>query len=115
MADLPAIIRPNGKTYRPRKVIVEPWEIDGAAYGWESGVIVFGTHDVEVAQPLADVVCKGFDPDYVAVGAKPIWYRDGYENGERVWMDDEVRGRAGVWFRADYPPAVPASPAGGGE
>lgn len=27
------------------------------------------------------------------------WYRNGFDGGQRQWLSDDVRGRAGVWFR----------------
>ena len=99
----PAIVRPNGKFYRPRKIAVMPWENDDAADGWKAGVLVFGTHDVALAQSLADAACKQIEREFVATSPRPVWYRDGFENGERTWIHDDVRGRAGISFRADYP------------
>jgi hypothetical protein len=106
---LPAIVRPNGKTYQPRKIAVEAWENDNASDGWTVGAIVFGTHDVDFARPLATEAVRRFDDDMVALGAETGWYRDGFQGGERTWVDDPDLGRAGVWFRADYPPAPPVT------
>jgi hypothetical protein len=92
------IERPNGKPYRPRKVI---------AYGTYDedecpvGVVVFGTHDVARARSLADsfVKCDLLDSGYAPAEPSCVWWRDGFEGGRRGWVQDPVRGRAGVWFR----------------
>jgi hypothetical protein len=92
--ELPAIVRPNGKTYRPRKIVVIPCENAD-----EFGAVVFGTHDVELATPLAtEEIASRFDTRYAATDPVVGWWRDGYERGERVWVWDEQIGRAGVWF-----------------
>ena len=98
MADtLPPIVRPNGKTYQPRKLTVEPIERPDGDYA----VIVFGTHDVETAQPLADErVRADVDPSYVAGEPHLGWWRDGYQHGERAWVWDDELGRAGIRFTA---------------
>lgn len=76
----------------------EAWED-----GWECGAVVLGTVDVAVAQPLAAAaIHRHFDSDLVP--SRPLigWYRLGMRRGERAWIDDPVRGPAGVWFTADY-------------
>lgn len=98
--DLPAIKRPNGKDYQPRKIIAHSWEND-TVHDSSAGVVVLGTHDVERARVLADSCVKSwFGSELSAVEPEPGWYRLGYERGEPMWMEDERRGRAGVWFTA---------------
>lgn len=93
----PPIIRPNGKPYRPRRlsahaVVANEDEL--------TGIIIFGTHDPGAAQPLADrYVTRWLEDDYCAVDPVVGWWRDGFGGGSRVWVADDVRGRAGVWFR----------------
>lgn len=93
---LPVIMRPNGKPYRPRK-------IQGNAVADENqcviAVIVFGTHDAEQARPLAEDCARFWvDSSYTAANPQAGWWRSGYHWGEPTWLDDEVRGRAGVRF-----------------
>jgi hypothetical protein len=96
--DLKPITRPNGKPYRPRKVI---------AYGVYDadecpvGVVVFGTHNTERAQALADslVKCDLLDAGYAPAEPSCVWWSDGFDGGSRVWVNDAEHGRAGVWFR----------------
>ena len=95
---LDVITRPNGKPYRPRKVI---------AYGvydpdeCPESVVVLGTHDVVRAQALATTFVKHdlLDSSYAPAGPCTVWWRDGMEYGRRVWLNDAEHGRAGVWFR----------------
>lgn len=106
MIRLPAIVRPNGRTYQPRKVTVEPIS-DG--YG-DFAAVVFGTHDIEFARPLAtEEIASRFDNGYVAGDPTVGWWRDGYEHGDRVWAWDAESGRAGVWFTAVEAPTPPAA------
>lgn len=108
---LPAITRPNGKIYRPRKLAVQIWDND-EAYGDHGsyGVFVIGTHDVSVAEPLAsDRIRREWYPELTATRPRLRWVRLGYLNGEQAWVDDEVRGRAAVEFTADYPAEERAS------
>jgi hypothetical protein len=88
------IQRPNGKAYRPRKVI-------GYLAGEDSkSVVVLGTHDIARAQVLADELVRIYvDSRETAADPVLVWWRDGFECGQLRWIADEVRGRAGVWFR----------------
>ena len=95
MAELPIIVRPNGRTYRPRKIIAYAW----AGYD-DYGVIVFGTHDVERAEPLALDACRSWFGASGVTAPRNVWFRDGRVNGERCWFPDEERGRPGVMFEA---------------
>jgi hypothetical protein len=88
------IKRPDGRAYKPRKVIAY---LLGEDY---EGVIVLGIHDIARAQVLADALVRtGVDPGYVAVKPETGWWREGYESGQLRWISDEMRGRAGVLFR----------------
>lgn len=96
MPDLPAIERPNGKLYRPRKLVAH---IVGDEDEIPSSVLVLGTHDPERAQALADVVAKRHTyASAVAVKPELVWWRDSIRDGRGWWVEDPVRGRAGVWF-----------------
>lgn len=112
LAELEEIARPDGRLYRPRKVTAAP-VFDGDEI--ESGVIVFGTHDIGRAQPLADqVAMSAAGSSFRAARPVTVWWRDGFEGGRRNWVDDPVKGRAGVWFRElaetcpqDVPDGIP--------
>ena len=91
------ITRPNGRPYRPRKVVAR--EVADAEE-MTSGVMVLGTHDIERARKLADKCAAAWvDGGYVAAEPEAGWFREGYEYGRPMWLRDEVHGRAGVWFR----------------
>ncbi len=91
------ITRPNGKPYRPRKVVTEGIVDDD---GVECGVVVLGTHDIDRAQVLAnEYVARHVDSCDVAAGPEPGWYRLGVSSGTFRWVSDEEHGRAGVLFR----------------
>ncbi len=100
-APLPAptlvpVVRPNGKVYRPRnrpravRVEVEDWRSD-----YSEVVTVLGTHDVERARALALRLASD-------VSERPLWgeqwYRLAIRNGDRVYVQDEVRGAPGLDF-----------------
>lgn len=98
MTDLVPVTRPNGRLYRPRK-------IDGHAVAddddFVTAVLILGTHDIERAWPLADLcVRRWVDNCCTAVDPYLGWWRNGYLWGERTWLEDETRGRAGVRFEA---------------
>jgi hypothetical protein len=93
---LPPVRRPNGKLYRPRKIIAYPV---ADADELTSGVCVLGTHDIERARKLADkCVHSWIESEWVAAGPEVGWFREGYESGRPMWTRDEIRGRAGVMF-----------------
>lgn len=116
MGDTEVIVRPNGKPYRPRKVVVEPWDNESVGWGYDFGVVVLGTHDIALATSLAnDEIRSRWDRRLAAVEACVGWYRDGFQGGDRCWVNDDVRGRAGVWFRATEPESTPPSPVQEGE
>lgn len=94
MSRFPAIVRPNGKVYRPRKIQAEFMVDDGM----ESGVIVFGTHDLHIARRLADRLVMSYDSNVTAVDPQPCWIYRGISCGSIYFYHDEVRGRAAVQF-----------------
>lgn len=116
------ILRPNGKRYRPREITTAIWDNE-EAYGIfdDYGVFVFGTHDIEFAQVVADdAIGREWGRDMSGFEPYTVWKRLTYYQGELTWVDDPVKGRAGVHFRADYtndprpdaaqPPTSEASP-----
>ena len=91
-----AVTRPDGSVYKPRKVTANAVVDDDELL---TAVVVLGTHDVGLAQKLADdYACWQLGNGHVAVGPVTGWWRDGWSYGRRVWLDDDVHGRAGVWF-----------------
>ena len=91
------IIRPNGRLYRPRKVVGNAVSDED---GFVTGIVVLGTHDVERAKKLADSCAAGWAGcGFVAARPEMGWFRLGFEAGELVWLTDETQGRAGVMFR----------------
>jgi hypothetical protein len=93
------ITRPNGKPYRPRKVIAaavtDPDDGDMLV-----GVMVLGTHDYHRAKPMADdYAVWQYGRGHLATDWVTGWWRDGLQNGRRCWLEDPEHGRAGVWFR----------------
>lgn len=115
------IFRPNGKRYRPKKITTAIWDNE-EAYGVfdDYGVFVFGTHDMEFAQPIADdLIKREFEWDQAGFDPYCVWKRLTYRDGHLTWVDDPEKGRAGVHFKADYvadrqraaqPPTSEASP-----
>lgn len=96
MSSLPAIERPNGKLYRPRKISAR---ILADEDGIESSVLVTGTHDIGRALIIARAVahqCVGADcePGSPELG----WWREAIRNHDPFWEWDEARGAAGVMF-----------------
>jgi hypothetical protein len=89
------ITRPNGKIYRPRKVVCHSWENDP---GFEEGVVILGTHDVEACRAFATEMVQYWIKGEVADNPRVGWFRDGFESGRRMWVDDPVRGAAGVMW-----------------
>lgn len=91
------ITRPDGRVYRARKVTAYPF---ASGDDWITGVLVIGTHDVGRARALAEqVVLRDVGRGYAAVDPETGWWHDGFQGGERIWIHDPVRGRAGVMFR----------------
>jgi hypothetical protein len=101
--DLPPITRPNGKTYRPRRIVARPWENDDAQDN-RCGAVVLGTHDIDLARPLAQRECTYRFGMAYAIKPDVDWFRDGFVYSERAWIRDEVRGSAGVMFTASDDP-----------
>jgi hypothetical protein len=95
-AALSPVRRPDGRLYRPRKLSAEGVEEDGIL----SGVLVFGTHDPEIARPLADeLAAQQAGRSYRALDPVSGWWRGGIAGGERCWVGDEKSGRAAVLFQ----------------
>lgn len=94
----PSVIpRPDGRLYRPRKVIARAIADEDQEL---CGVMVLGTHDVPRARVLAgEYAAWQLGSGYASADPVPGWYRDGFECGRRCWVTDEHHGRAGVWFR----------------
>jgi len=93
----PPIVRPDGTLYRPRKITANAVTDEDEIL---CGVVVFGTHDITRAQPLADgYVAWQLDSRMVAVDPCTVWWRDAFEGGRRCWLTDEKHGRGGVFFR----------------
>jgi hypothetical protein len=91
------VTRPDGRTYRSRKVIAYA-VVDGDEF--LCGVTVLGTHDAAQAKPLADSYATWqLGAGYAAADPVTGWWRLGFETGGLRWLDDPVKGRAGVWFR----------------
>ena len=98
---LPTIRRPNGKVYRPRKIVVEPWENDDYLAEYSVGVLVFGTHDIDRARPLAnDFIKSQWGNELWAMNPFRTWVRNGFADGGTARFHDEERGRACVQFDA---------------
>lgn len=84
-------VRPNGKPYRRRAPVrVEQFE----TYDEGTGIVVVGTHDVELARHLAAGIIVEYD--LTDVEPRPLWWRlvpwDGTGQFDQIWIDDPVRG-----------------------
>jgi len=92
--------RPNGKPYKPRspKLVAHAWENYDDC---RSGVIILGTLNPERAHDFAVQMCRYWYGCKLAVNPEPGWFRDGFYQGDRTWLDDSVRGRPGVQFTAE--------------
>ena len=101
------VTRPDGRIYRSRKVIANA-VVDGDEF--LCGVMVLGTHDVARAKPLADSYAAWqLGAGYTAADPVTGWWRLGFESGGHRWLDDPVKGRAGVWFREIAETSQPVS------
>jgi hypothetical protein len=100
---LPVIVRPNGKVYRPRTLTAGAWENEYANDDY-AGCFVFGTHDIDLARPVAEEECRFAFGVQHAINPELVWIRDAFEGGERRWVQDAVRGRAAVRFVASDDP-----------
>jgi hypothetical protein len=99
MTRLEPVVRPNGKLYRPRTLRVIYVEDDNIS---RYGVLVLGTRNQSVGLSLAGAEAR-YRVEGGVLDAIPDegWWRDGFENGERVWVYDDVHGAAGLRFRID--------------
>lgn len=88
------LVRPNGKVYRPRKpprAVLVDQEESGRWY-----VYVFGTDDEARARELAQRL------EAVEPHSEPLtWVRDGFRDGERAYIVDEVRGTPCLIFHVE--------------
>lgn len=105
---LPAIVRPNGKTYRPRKIQT----ITTGNEDEVTGIVVFGTHDVRFAENEAHHHAADYaTPDGIKLVIDGPGLKDWYGtriagSGDEGWplvvfVTDEVKGRACVHFSAE--------------
>jgi hypothetical protein len=93
---LPAVTRPNGKLYRPRKIRSEVlYDQDSV----ESEVVVLGTHDVLTATVLATRDVQSIDAGFEPADPVLSWYRQSIRNGDPFYEYDEIRGAACVLFQ----------------
>lgn len=98
MTELVAVKRPNGKLYRPRKIVAFIFDADPDY----PRVLVLGTHDVVRAARLAKkTVVRDYDSGCEPV--KPVrgWWRSGIRNHVEWFEQDERHGRAGVSFEIE--------------
>lgn len=128
LARLPAIERPNGKLYRPRKIEASSaWMDEGELVA----IYVFGTHDVAFARPHAEALVEQINREAIEVydvdcyvwellagktdwiGTSPFWDHD-VERIRQSYKADEVHGRAAVAFSVrSVENATPTEPADG--
>jgi len=94
------LIRPNGKTYRARKVMAHAWSNIAAYGGDDAGVVILGTHDVEGCREFAVLMVRYWGMGEFADGPRIGWFRDGYGAHGPAWVDDAERGAAGVMWTA---------------
>ena len=104
---LPTIARPNGTTYRPRKITTEIWGDEDEV----TDVVVFGTHDVNFSRPLAVKAAEDYTAEFlsgwrleVADESERVWRTRRlacFDEGQPIyqWWHDPMHGRAGVRFR----------------
>lgn len=93
--------RPDGRWYRPRKVVAQAWEDDDRDIDPRRGAVVLGTHDVQEATSLAQYACGVWYGSAVVESPVVGWFRRGYvagRQGDPCWIQDPKRGRAGVMF-----------------
>lgn len=96
-APLAPVTRPDGRVYRPRKIVACAVADDDECL---SGVTVLGTHDMTIAQREADWYAQWqLGRGSAALDPETGWFREGYEDGRPMWIRDPVKGRAGVMFR----------------
>lgn len=90
----PAIKRPNGKLYRPRKIVAEFFYEDEI----EAGIWVFGTHDGSLSRKLASDLLLTYDKGLMATSAYTLWVSRVIRNGTVMYEQDDEHGRAAVCF-----------------
>lgn len=106
------IQRPNGVWFRPRQLRVEECD-DG---GTVTDIVVFGTHDVELAQPLAVAkLTQLIEDQYVDRGraleterAECVWWQRTlvgfeYDVAEYSYRVSPDHGASGVRFPLTWP------------
>jgi hypothetical protein len=94
VSEVEPTVRPNGKVYRPRRPLRSAPYDD---HDFQHGVIVLGTHDIELARAAAvRAGCECGEPKFDK--GSPGWLRQGYQHGEPWWINDDVRGAAAVTF-----------------
>jgi hypothetical protein len=109
---LPAIERPNGKVYRPRKIDMQPLGTEDEVIS----IVVFGTHDRRYAKTMLEAdlkqVCDDFYGDSwmtleLQDDGRAVWLRQELacfnENDQPVYyfVDDPDKGRAAVRFAVE--------------
>ena len=98
MTITPAIIRPNGKTYRPRKGPRQIGFTDES--GFNAYVAILGTHDIDAAKKIA----YPFQCLYLT-DPQLRWVKTVMRNGERyIATDADEHGAAAVVFRESDDP-----------
>ena len=100
MIPLVPVTRPNGKVYRPRKVSAHHWSNQEVGYSDDRGVVILGTQDFEACREFATRMAQYWDLGTVVDNPRVGWFRDGYQYGNRWWVDDTERGAAGVIWEA---------------
>jgi len=107
---IPAIERPNGKLYRPRKI-----EAVGLGNDDEiTHILIFGTHDARFAETFAGPELERLTGEFYYTdyrleisgqGECGWWRRDlaGWDEGAPMYQfaKDPEKGRAGVMFPVD--------------
>jgi len=108
MNGIPPIERPNGKRYQPRKIQTLTTGNEDEV----TGIVVFGTHDVRFAENEAHqhaatyATANGFKLVIDGPGQKD-WLGTqiaGSDDEGRplvVFVKDEIKGRACIYFRAE--------------
>lgn len=107
---LPAIERPNGKLYRPRKVTAESMGFEDEI----TSIVVFGTHDASFAKLHAAAEAERLSDEFyggqyrlkLTDAGSPVWYKQTlshFEDNRAVYSfsQDPELGRAGVRFYVD--------------
>ena len=104
MTDLAVIERPGMSPYRARALpIAYLWDNDG----WDDrfGVVVARTHDLGIAEEMADILTRqfgygGMDKSEVQIG----WVKQVPRKGDLIWLFEakaKPNWAPGVWFEVD--------------